>query len=248
MFVDLDGFKLVNDNLGHRAGDQLLREVADRIKECVRESDTVARMGGDEFTVILSQVRTSHSAVIVAQQDPEADLRAGHAGRPGSSSSPPASGSPSFPTTRTDVEGLLQCADTALYKAKDLGKNGYQFFSREMNLRAMERLTLQTQIRQGLAAQRVPRLLPAAGQRARPASSIGLEALARWQSPLIGIVSPEQFIPLAEETGLIHELGMPVMRMACAQGKRWLRRGTACRCASGSTSPRTSFGARISSP
>ena len=223
MFVDLDSFKMVNDNLGHRAGDQLLREVAARIRQCVRESDTVARMGGDEFTVILSQVRTSDSAVIVARKilqriyEPvELDQKEFFV----SSSI----GIAVFPDDAQDVEGLLQSADTALYKAKDLGKNGYQFFSREMNRRAVERLTLQTQIRQGIAAREFivyyqPQVDAASG------ALVGLEALARWQSPQIGIVSPEQFIPLAEETGLIHELGQLILRAACAQGKRWIDDG-----------------------
>ncbi len=223
MFVDLDGFKLVNDNLGHRAGDQLLREVGLRIRQCIRESDIAARMGGDEFTVILSQIRSSDSAVIVARKilarlyEPvridEKELFI-------SSSI----GIAVFPDDASEVEGLLQSADTALYKAKDLGKNGYQFFSPEMNRRAMERLTLQTQIRQGLAAHEFtvyyqPQVDAGSGR------LVGLEALARWKSPQIGLVSPEQFIPLAEQTGLIHEIGQLVLREACAQGRRWMDQG-----------------------
>jgi diguanylate cyclase (GGDEF)-like protein len=223
LFVDLDGFKLVNDNLGHRAGDQLLREVGLRIRQCIRESDIAARMGGDEFTVILSQIRSSDSALIVARKilarlyEPvridEKELFI-------SSSI----GIAVFPDDASEVEGLLQSADTALYKAKDLGKNGYQFFSPEMNRRAMERLTLQTQIRQGLAAHEFtvyyqPQVDAGSGR------LVGLEALARWKSPQIGLVSPEQFIPLAEQTGLIHEVGQLVLREACAQGRRWMDQG-----------------------
>ncbi len=223
MFVDLDGFKLVNDDLGHKAGDQLLREVSARIKQCVRESDTVARMGGDEFTVILSQVRNSDSVLLVARkilqriyepvklEEKEFFISS-------------SIGIAVFPDDSRDVEGLLQSADTALYKAKDLGKNGYQFFSREMNRRAMERLTLRTQIRQGLAAREFtvyyqPQVDAATGNLA------GLEALARWKSPQIGLISPEQFIPFAEETGLIHEIGELVLRTACAQGQSWISQG-----------------------
>ena len=122
MFVDLDGFKLINDNLGHRAGDQLLREVADRIKECVRESDMVARMGGDEFTVILSQLKSSHGAVLVARKILKRIYEAGDAGGPGAVRLLQHRASPSFRTDAEVLEGLLQCADTALYKAKELGK------------------------------------------------------------------------------------------------------------------------------
>ncbi|HTP59498.1 MAG TPA: EAL domain-containing protein, partial [Spirochaetia bacterium] len=223
MFVDLDGFKLVNDNLGHRAGDQLLREVGVRIRQCIRESDIASRMGGDEFTVILSQIKSSDSALIVARKiltklyEPvrieEKELFI-------SSSI----GIALFPDDARDVEGLLQSADTALYKAKDLGKNGYQFFSPEMNRRAMERLTLQTQMRQGLAGHEFmvyyqPQVDADTG------ALVGLEALARWKSPQIGLVSPEQFIPLAEQTGLIHEIGELVLREACGQGRQWMDQG-----------------------
>lgn len=223
MFVDLDGFKLVNDNLGHRAGDQLLVEMAHRLKQRTRESDTVARMGGDEFTVILTNVITSHAIVRVARKI---------LGRVGEAVTLDGTevflsssiGIAVFPDDGSDVESLLQAADTALYKAKDLGKNGYQFFSREMNQRAVERLTLQSQIRQGLASREfLPYYQP---QLDLPdCKVIGLEALARWQSGVVGTVSPEQFIPFAEETGLIHEVGMAVMRKACLQGVKWLETG-----------------------
>jgi len=223
MFVDLDGFKLINDNLGHRAGDLLLREVADRIKECVRESDMVARMGGDEFTVILSQLKSSPSAVLVARKILkriyEPVMLEGQELFVSSSI-----GISIFPDDAEVVEGLLQCADTALYKAKELGKNGYQFFSKELNLRAMERLTLQTQIRQGLAGKEFivyyqPQFNAITG------ALVGLEALVRWQSPANGLMYPDHFVPLSEETGLIHELGEQVLRRVCAQGRRWREEG-----------------------
>ncbi len=223
MFVDLDGFKLVNDNLGHQAGDQLLRGVADRIKECIRESDTVARMGGDEFTVILTHVASSHNVVTVARKILdrvyEPLLLDGRELFISSSI-----GIAMFPEDAHDLEGLMQGADTALYKAKDLGKNGYQFFSREMNRRAIQRLTLQSQLRQALNAQEFlvyyqPQLL------LDPCRPAGLEAFARWHNGVIGTVSPQEFIPFAEETGLIHELGTVVMRLACMQGKLWLQAG-----------------------
>ncbi len=225
MLVDLDGFKNVNDDLGHQTGDLLLREVAGRIRQCVRESDSVARMGGDEFTVILPHVGGSDGAVTVARKilhriyEPVrlADSECFISGSIGIAL---------FPEDAADVDALLQSADTALYKAKDLGKNGYQFFSREMNRRAIERLTLQTQIRQGLGAEEFlvyyqPQLEAETGR------LVALEALARWRSPQIGLVSPEHFIPLAEETGLIQQLGERVLRSACLQGRLWLDRGIA---------------------
>jgi diguanylate cyclase (GGDEF)-like protein/PAS domain S-box-containing protein len=223
LFVDLDGFKLVNDNLGHRAGDQLLRIVAERLKDCIRESDTVARMGGDEFTVVLTHVASSTNVVTVARKILdriyEPVLLDGRELFISSSI-----GIAMFPDDAHDLEGLLQGADAALYKAKDLGKNGYQFFSREMNRLAIQRLTLQSQIRQALSSQEFmvyyqPQL--ACGP-CRPGS---VEALARWHNKALGTVSPEEFIPFAEEAGLIHELGTAVMRLACAQGKTWLRKG-----------------------
>jgi diguanylate cyclase (GGDEF)-like protein/PAS domain S-box-containing protein len=223
MFVDLDGFKLVNDNLGHHAGDQLLVEIANRLKQRTRESDTVARMGGDEFTVILTNVMSSHAIVRVARKIlgrvSEAITLDGTEVFLSSSI-----GIAVFPDDGADVEGLLQAADTALYKAKDLGKNGYQFFSPEMNQRAVERLTLQSQIRQGLAAKEfIPYYQPQLDIQDCKVS--GIEALARWQSATVGTVSPEQFIPFAEETGLIHEVGMAVLRRACMQGAEWLAKG-----------------------
>ena len=223
MFVDLDGFKLVNDNLGHRAGDQLLVEMASRLRQRTRESDTVARMGGDEFTVILSNVISSHALVRVARKilSRVAEPVTLDGTEVFVSSS---IGIAVFPDDAPDVEGLLQAADTALYKAKDLGKNGYQFFSPEMNKRAVERLTLQSQIRQGLASKEfLPYFQPQVSlQNCRVT---GIEALARWQSAAVGTVSPEQFIPFAEEAGLIHEVGVAVMRRACLQGKQWLDKG-----------------------
>ena len=223
MFVDLDGFKLVNDNLGHRAGDQLLVEMASRIKQRTRESDTVARMGGDEFTVILSAVVSSHALVRVARKilSRVAEPVTLDGTEVFVSSS---IGIAVFPDDAQDVEGLLQGADSALYKAKDLGKNGYQFFSPEMNKRAVERLTLQSQIRQGLAAHEfLPYYQPQVSLQG--CRVVGIEALARWSSAAVGTVSPEQFIPFAEEAGLIHEVGMAVMKRACVQGRRWLDQG-----------------------
>ncbi len=219
MFIDLDGFKLINDNMGHRVGDALLRSVAERIRENVRDTDTVARMGGDEFTVVLPRLRDSQHAVLVAQKilSRIAEPVALETQELFTSSS---IGIAVFPEDAPDVDGLLQSADTALYRAKERGKNSYQFFSREMNRAAVERLQLQQRLRQGYEAGEFhlhfqPLVNAATG---RPA---GLEALARWESARGGTTSPTAFIHLAEETGLIHDLGAFFLRSACEQGRLW---------------------------
>ncbi len=219
MFIDLDGFKLINDNMGHRAGDALLRAVADRIRENVRDSDTVARMGGDEFTVLVPRLRDSQHAAMVAQKilARVAEPVALEQQELFTSSS---IGIAVYPDDAADVEGLLHSADTALYRAKERGKNGYQFYSRDMNRTAVERLHLQIKLRQAYEAGEFslhyqPMVNAATGRVA------GLEALARWKSPHDGAVSPDTFIPLAEETGLIHDLGGFLLRAACHQGKLW---------------------------
>ncbi len=219
MFLDLDGFKLINDNMGHRAGDALLRAVADRIRENVRDSDTVARMGGDEFTVVIPRLHNSQHLVGVAQKilarvaEP---LTLEHQELFTSSSI----GIAVFPADASDVEGLLHSADTALYRAKERGKNGYQFYSRDMNKAAVERLQLQMKLRQGFEAGEFslsyqPMVSASTGR------VMGLEALARWRSPPDSAASPDVFIPLAEEIGLIHDLGAFLLRLACEQGKAW---------------------------
>jgi predicted signal transduction protein with EAL and GGDEF domain len=193
--------------------------VADRIKENVRDTDTVARMGGDEFTVMLPRLRNSQHAVMVAQKilARVAEPVALEQQELFTSSS---IGIAIFPDDATDVEGILQGADTALYRTKKRGKNSYQFYSRDMNKTAVERLQIQLKLRQGYEAREFsldyqPMVSAATGRVA------GLEALARWKSSRDGPVSPDAFIPLAEETGLIHELGGFFLRTACEQGKLW---------------------------
>jgi diguanylate cyclase (GGDEF)-like protein/PAS domain S-box-containing protein len=219
MFIDLDGFKLINDNMGHRTGDVLLRAVADRIRENVRDSDTVARIGGDEFTVVIPRLHNSRHAVGVAQKilTRVAEPVTLEQQEIFTSSS---IGIAIFPQDAADVEGLLQSADTALYRAKQRGKNGYQFYSRDMNTTAVEKLQLSLRLRQGFEAGEFhlhyqPMVSAATGR------VTCLEALARWGSDGDGAVSPEVFIPLAEETGLIHDMGIFLLRLACEQGTEW---------------------------
>ncbi len=219
MFIDLDGFKLINDHLGHRAGDLLLREVADRVRECVRSSDTVGRMGGDEFTLVLTQLVQPFDATSVARKilrrlrEPvmveQQEIFIGAS-----------IGISIFPDDADDVEGLLRCADAALYQAKEVGKNGFQFFSEEMNRRSLERLSRQMQLRKGMDANELvvhyqPQMDSASDR------IFGVEALARWRNPERGVIAPDQFIPLAEETGLIHEIGDFVLRSTLAQAVQW---------------------------
>ncbi len=219
MFIDLDGFKLINDQLGHRAGDQLLREVADRLKECVRESDTVGRMGGDEFTVVLTQLKHPDDVVAVAQKILHR-IREAMTVEQRELFVSASIGISNFPEDATEVEGLLRCADAALLQAKDLGKNSYQFFSQEINTRSQERLSLQIRLRKGLDSNELvvhyqPQMDSMTG------CMVGVEALVRWRDPEKGVIAPDQFIPLAEDTGLIHEIGEFVLRAALAQARKW---------------------------
>ncbi len=225
MIIDLDGFKLVNDNLGHGAGDGLLCKVAERIKECVRDSDTVARMGGDEFTVLLPGISGSQNAALIAQKilgriiEP---VMLDHQEVFISSSI----GIAFFPEDAPDAEGLMHNADTALYKAKEAGRNAYQFFSPEMNRRTAERLSLHARLRRAIDAgefflEYQPQFDATTG------TLVGVESLVRWRNGAGTVTCPNDFIPHAEENGLIHEIGDIVLREACMQGAIWLDGGIA---------------------
>jgi diguanylate cyclase (GGDEF)-like protein/PAS domain S-box-containing protein len=211
-FLDLDGFKFVNDNLGHRAGDQLLREVAQRLGNCLRATDTVARMGGDEFTIIAPNLRHDHHAASIARSI--LDGLAPPLKLDGRELFVSASlGITLFPMDAADTETLLKNADIAMYRAKELGKNSYQFYSAELNERTMERLTLYSKLRRALEERELflhyqPQVDLITG------NIVGVEALARWRSP-------GRFIPLAEESGLIHELGQYILRLSCAEALTW---------------------------
>ena len=223
MFIDLDGFKLINDQIGHRAGDQLLREVADRLKECVRESDTVGRMGGDEFTVVLTQLKHPDDVLSVAQKILHR-VREAMTVEQRELFVSASIGISNFPEDATDVEGLLRCADAALLQAKELGKNSYQFFSQEINTRSQERLSLQIRLRKALDSNELvvhyqPQVDSMTGR------MIGVEALVRWNDPEKGVIPPDLFIPLAEDTGLIHEIGEFVLRAALGQTRKWRKDG-----------------------
>jgi diguanylate cyclase (GGDEF)-like protein/PAS domain S-box-containing protein len=219
LFIDLDGFKVVNDTLGHATGDKLLRQVAARLQDCVRSGDTVGRFGGDEFGVILVHLAKPADAGLVAQKINHAVAQAfdleGHRTFVSASI-----GVTLYPADAADAETLSMNADTAMYRAKEKGRNTYQFFTPEMNERAVHRLQLETAMR--LALERgefllhyQPKLDLASGE------ICGIEALLRWANPAKGLVSPAEFVPLLEETGLIIPVGEWVMREACGQVAAW---------------------------
>jgi diguanylate cyclase (GGDEF)-like protein len=222
-FLDLDRFKQINDSLGHAAGDQLLREVAARLLGCVRESDTVARLGGDEFVVLLSEIGRGGDAAVVAGKILVAMARpfvlVGQEFRVTVSI-----GISSYPEDGLDEQTLTKNADIAMYQAKEAGKNNFQFYAEARNMNTLERLTLEASLRQALAGDEF-RLVYQAKRDIVSARITGMEALLRWQHPELGMVAPEQFLTVAEESGLIVPIGRWVLKTACMQNVAWQRRG-----------------------
>jgi diguanylate cyclase (GGDEF)-like protein/PAS domain S-box-containing protein len=223
MLLDLDRFKIINDTLGHDAGDALLVAVADRLKVCLRAGDTIARIGGDEFTLVLANVAHVDDVARVAQKVMDLFVPPFRIGGRELFISPSV-GISLYPHDDKKIENLLKNADAAMYHAKDLGRNNFQFFTAELNVRAAKRLTLETALRQAL--ERNEFLLHYQPQvDLKTGRIIGMEALVRWQHAEMGLVSPMDFIPLAEETGLIEPIGAWVLHEACAQTKAWHRAG-----------------------
>ena len=226
LFLDFDHFKRINDTLGHDSGDQLLQAVAQRLTSAVRESDTVARLGGDEFVLILpgldpahatfetmtvlARVRESFLAPFrLADQTPTLTCSVGVS---------------MYPLDATDPVSLIKQADTAMYAAKEAGRNAYRFYTADMNARVQLRLQLETDMRRGLMDDEFflvyqPQIEMQTGR------AVGVEALLRWRDPERGVISPSEFIPIAEESGMIQALGARVLRDACRQVIAWHRHG-----------------------
>jgi diguanylate cyclase (GGDEF)-like protein/PAS domain S-box-containing protein len=223
LFLDLDRFKYINDTWGHAIGDLLLRDVANRLVECVRKQDTIARLGGDEFTAVLENIEDTKEVAEIAQRildafRPQFFLH-GH-----ETFITTSIGISLYPNDGCDADTLLKNADAAMYRAKEGGKNDYQFFALEMNEHARQRLILETQLRHALGRGEFqlyyqPQMHLASGH------ITGAEVLLRWMHPEVGIVTPHTFIPLAEETGLVVEIGEWVLYKACLQHREWRESG-----------------------
>lgn len=219
LFLDLNRFKPINDSLGHGVGDRLLQAIAARLRQAVRDEDVVARIGGDEFVVALFDISRREHAAVVAQKliaalDPPFHID-GHELKIGV-----AIGISVYPRDGAATEPLLRMADIAMYRAKEGGQDGYRFYSREMNQRALERLRIESGLRHGIEQNELllhyqPKVDIASGR------IVGVEALVRWQHPEHGLMSPDQFIPIAEESGLVVQLSAWVLEAALRQARAW---------------------------
>ncbi|MBS1191243.1 MAG: hypothetical protein H6R10_3035 [Rhodocyclaceae bacterium] len=226
MFIDLDNFKRINDTLGHHIGDLLLCEVARRIRGAVRESDIVARIGGDEFVLVLERSQLPNDASVVSQKIID------QVGEPYRFEShelhtTPSIGISIYPDDGEDIETLMKNADAAMYHAKGLGRNNYQFYAQEMNAAASERLRLESRLRLAMATSADFSLCYQPQIDLVTGHIVGFEALIRWDDSELGRVPPDRFIPVAEEIGLICYIGSWVLHTACQQARAWLDEGLA---------------------
>ena len=223
MFIDLDGFKLVNDTLGHDVGDLLLQETSERLKKCVRNTDTVSRLGGDEFTILMPNLHDPRDAPLVATRILESIAEPFHL-KGNDSFVSTSIGITVYPEDAKEAGDLLRNADSAMYQAKEKGKANYQFFTDELNREMKERLILKNGLIKAMEKKEMalfyqPKLDLGSG------AITGVEALMRWNSAELGMISPARFIPVLQETGMVVEFGEWAIRAACLQHREWLDGG-----------------------
>ncbi len=223
LFLDLDRFKSINDSLGHSAADLLLQEVARRLAACGREQDTIARVGGDEFLIVITGLKDATDAAVAAER--LMDAIGGEYSIHGHALHLTCSlGISIFPEQGTDAETLIKNADAAMFSVKESGRNGCRFFTQAIDTQAVERLTLENNLRLALEKEELflvyqPQMDLATGR------IVGLEALLRWQHPKLGLVPPDKFIYIAENSGVIVPIGEWVLRTACSQAQKWQEDG-----------------------
>ncbi|MCP3672902.1 MAG: EAL domain-containing protein [Gammaproteobacteria bacterium] len=219
LFIDLDHFKNINDSLGHSIGDALLQKVAKRLHRCIRDIDTIARLGGDEFTIILENIKNADEAGVCADKIIKRMMKSIDISGMILKTSP-SIGIGMYPSDGSDCESLLKNADLAMYSAKEKGRNNYQFFTSDMTSSAVERISIESKLRVAIEQKQLelyyqPKVYSQTGE------LTGFEALIRWIHPDKGIISPAAFIPVAEETGLILEMGDWILEDAINQAKQW---------------------------